>query len=355
MLEKILRKVCPNKKEKIMNKYLRIKYKLKTIKFYFMKKPDYYLLGTPEYGNLGDHAIAFAEKEFIKDCNKKVIEITSPTVYYNIKGIKRLIKNKPIIITGGGFLGSLWLNEENMVRKIIKEFPNNKIIIFPQTVFYENTEIGENEKKTTFSLYEKHKNLHIFAREEKTYNFLKAELKNVDIKMVPEIVLYLNKTDNIKRENKILICMRNDKEKINNNAIESFLADSDTMNIQLEYTETNLPYAITEKTRIKELTNKFKQFQTSKLVITNRLHGMVFAAITSTPCLCMDNLTKKVSGVYKWIENNQYIKLIDNQTELEDIKNFVYDVLRNIDEYKYNNETLDYKFKPLKDEINSNT
>lgn len=346
MLEKILKKISPNKEKEYMDKYLKIKYKLKTLKFYFKEKTDYYLLGTPEYGNLGDHAIAMAEKEFIKDCKKTVTEITSPTVYYNIKGLKKIIKNKPILITGGGFLGSMWMNEENMVRKIIQEFSNNKIIIFPQTVFYENTEIGQKEKEITFELYKKHKNLHIYAREQRTYNFLKNELHGIDIKLVPEIVLYMNKTENINREDKILVCMRNDKEKVENKLIENFL---NKQNVKLEYTETNLPYAITEKNRGKELNNKFKQFQTSKLVVTNRLHGMVFAAITSTPCLCMDNLSKKVSGVYEWIKDKEYIKLIDETTDEETLERFLEKVWKN--NYNYDNKALQIDFNELKKEI----
>ena len=96
------------------------------------------LFCTPEHGNLGDHAIAIAQHKFLKENYPeiKVIEITSNFYLKKKEKIKKLIKNEDIlIISGGGFLGSLWLNEEDIVRDIIKNFTENKIIIFPQTIF----------------------------------------------------------------------------------------------------------------------------------------------------------------------------------------------------------------------------
>ncbi len=41
--------------------------------------------------------------------------------------------------------------------------------------------------------------------------------------------------------------------------------------------------------RMEELNSKFAEFLSSGLVITDRLHGMIFAAITGTPCIALDN------------------------------------------------------------------
>lgn len=321
MLEKILNKLFPKKKEKIMNLYLKIKYKILNLKLLFQSNVDIYLLGTPEYGNLGDHAIANAERKLFKDLGKKCVEISSTSIMYNIDGIKKIIKNKDIVITGGGFLGNIWMNEENMVRKVIKNFPNNKITIFPQTIYYEDTEQGKKEKEITFNLYRKHKNLMIFAREKKTYDMIKKELGEENSKLVPDIVLYLNMTNNnIERKNKITICLRKDKEKLQYDVIDSLIND---LADEIIYSDTVVNYRVTEKNRKQELNKKFREFQESKLIITNRLHGMIFAVITSTPCICADNITKKVSGVYEWIKDLEYIKLINENTTEEELAQWI--------------------------------
>jgi len=46
-------------------------------------------------------------------------------------------------------------------------------------------------------------------------------------------------------------------------------------------------------------------FSSSKLVVTDRLHGMVFAALAGTPCVVMGNCNYKVKGIYNWIENKE--------------------------------------------------
>ena len=41
-----------------------------------------------------------------------------------------------------------------------------------------------------------------------------------------------------------------------------------------------------EEEKIEEMLKKYRKCQ---LVITDRLHGMIFAAITSTPCIALGN------------------------------------------------------------------
>ncbi|WP_423202829.1 polysaccharide pyruvyl transferase family protein [Morganella morganii] len=56
------------------------------------------------------------------------------------------------------------------------------------------------------------------------------------------------------------------------------------------------------------------KFSNSKLVVTDRLHGMIFAFITNTPCLVIRNSNHKIEETYKnWISNFNYIKLINDQ------------------------------------------
>ena len=41
------------------------------------------------------------------------------------------------------------------------------------------------------------------------------------------------------------------------------------------------------------LKQKIEEFQSAELVITDRLHGMIFSVITGTPCIAFDNLMRK--------------------------------------------------------------
>jgi pyruvyl transferase EpsI len=84
-------------------------------------------------------------------------------------------------------------------------------------------------------------------------------------------------------------------------------------------TETSISYAVAEEKREAELRKKWKEFLSARVVITDRLHGMVFAAITGTPCIVLTNYNHKLSGSYQWLESLHYIKYCNRVEFLQEI------------------------------------
>ena len=58
-----------------------------------------------------------------------------------------------------------------------------------------------------------------------------------------------------------------------------------------------------------------QEFCGAELLITDRLHGMVFAALTGTPCIVFSNYNHKVKGTYEWIKYLPYIRYVETQKE----------------------------------------
>ena len=83
------------------------KYSLdKQYKIYKNKK-KFVLIGTPEHGNLGDHAITIAQYSILKDNfnDYDFVELTLNEYFEKIEFIKKYIdKEDVIIINGGGIL-----------------------------------------------------------------------------------------------------------------------------------------------------------------------------------------------------------------------------------------------------------
>lgn len=292
-----------------------------------------------DYGNLGDIAITYAQKEFLSTFFKEyqIIELSTEEVVKNIKSLRRKITKKDIItIVGGGNIGDLYQSFEDERKFIIKNFKNNTIISFPQTMDFSKGKQGIKSKRSTQKIYNKHKKLLLFARENKSYQEMKKIFNKCSVKEMPDIVLFLNKyNDNIDREPKVIFCMRQDREKIINdnykNEIYNFILSK---NLKIEYQDTHIGNInLSEKYKIfEDILNKFSL---AKLVITDRLHGMIFCAITGTPCIAFDNSNGKVNGVYnRWLKNLKYIKLMDNET-MEEF-NYNYKLLE-----RYNNEKKD--------------
>ena len=74
-------------------------------------------------------------------------------------------------------------------------------------------------------------------------------------------------------------------------------------------------------------------------MITDRLHGMIFAYITNTPCIAIDNSNGKVKNFYKtWFEDNDCsVRFFDRNYRIEDLT----DLLK-IAERKFCNKDFDF-------------
>jgi pyruvyl transferase EpsI len=68
---------------------------------------------------------------------------------------------------------------------------------------------------------------------------------------------------------------------------------------------------------------KLREFASAQLVITDRLHGMVFCAITGTPCVVVNSRSPKVLGCYEWIRELPYIHILGEECDLEKIYNAI--------------------------------
>ena len=113
------------------------------------------------------------------------------TDYFLMKLSKYLNENDVILITGGGNLGSLWEHEQININNVLNKFKNNKIIIFPQTVYYGKNRRELYRLREDKAIYSKCQNLLISCRDDKSYEFCKNVLK-VNSILVTDIVCFLN-------------------------------------------------------------------------------------------------------------------------------------------------------------------
>ena len=137
------------------------------------EKRNIFLIGTSDRSNLGDHLIALSAKQILEDCfnNYTVHEITGDHFRNERSQLAKVISNQDVIfITGGGFLGDLWMDEEQMVRDILKDYSNNQVIVLPQTIYFASNNSNVNEYVNTQKKYDAHKDLTLFARDSQSYN-----------------------------------------------------------------------------------------------------------------------------------------------------------------------------------------
>jgi pyruvyl transferase EpsO len=187
---------------------------------------DCCLLELPYYTNIGDILIWQGTEDFLKSLNVYCKYKASSVTFNRNKIASDII----ILLQGGGNFGDLWDGSQPFRCKIIKEYPDNPIIILPQTVFYSNRECLISDAE----LFNKHKNITICAREKESYKILTKYFTNNTILLVPDMAFCIssNKLKKYKNKqiNKTLFLKRNDRE-LNNSINYADYIESKSMRI----------------------------------------------------------------------------------------------------------------------------
>ena len=279
-----------------------------------------FLGGAARHGNLGDQAILSAQRRFLGDNFPDCAVVEIPLYVYtdNLHKLKNIVKRNVVCISGGGSLGTLWPEAENEIREIISVFNINPVFVLPQTIHYEDSEYGRSELEKSKRIYGANKGLVLCAREQTSFEFMKKEYTANSVLLYPDMVTYLKKDDLNKKRSGILLCMRSDGEAVINEEFKDSLYEAaKEYSGSVTYTDTVIDMMVSPKQRESRLNEKFSEFSSAQLLITDRLHGMLFAAITGTPCIAINNVSKKVEGVYQWIkQQNHYIRFAEDTSEI---------------------------------------
>ena len=280
-----------------------------------------FLFLAADYGNLGDVAITYAQKHFIKQQlpEYEIIEIPYSKILVHIKSVKQQIRKEDVItIIGGGNMGDTYESFERLRRLVITTFKDNPIICFPQTMDFTETKYGKASKKESVKVYSRHKNLYVFAREEASYHKMKATFPNTPVFLVPDIVLSLPDQKYHDTRNGVGLAIREDKEKgENQEKLEKLIKQIERQEKNIEKLDTHIG---NEKFIYEQyetyLKDFWKRLASKEIVITDRLHGMIFCYLTNTPCIVFDNSNHKISQTYQlYLKDTGFITLITNQTE----------------------------------------
>lgn len=323
MATSIIEKAKEHVKEYVKLFYVLPTYKQTLEQYKTCSKRKIILIGTPAHGNLGDQAIAISELRFIHDFkqDEELFEIPTPLYKTYRRYIKKYCKHDDlIIISGGGWMGNLWVHNELMIRDIVADYPMNQIIIFPQTLYYSDDDNGHMVARDSRDVFEKHKNIYLSVRDMASYMAAQKLLgfKRDHLVLCPDMVLYgvLAKKQPQEHKNTLaLICMRQDVEKSTNiTGLESIVASKGYISKE---TTTVYNHLVKIKDREKLVRELIDQYSEAAFIITDRLHAMIFSLLAGIPCYVFNNGTGKVFGVATYLqEANMPVKMLNDKDDI---------------------------------------
>jgi len=298
---------------------------------------DYIYLDLPYYTNVGDILIWKGTEEFLKKNPYRCLYRASIETYIK----QRVPGNVIILLQGGGNFGDLWRRHVEFTLRIINEYPENRVIILPQTVYYENNDLAASDAE----IFSKHENLTICARDYKSYELLNKFFNKNEIILVPDMAFYISseflESFSQKESDKALFFKRKDKEYLVYDYEK--LIDSNVRLEEHEWPSMEKEYMVMKIFSVLMLFNNFfvKNRRSSRFVLlcidwyankvfmpillargirfmsgykyvyTTRLHGAILAVLLKKKVVFFDNSYGKNAAVYNaWLREFDDIRFI---------------------------------------------
>jgi pyruvyl transferase EpsO len=270
----------------------------------------------PMHLNVGDLLIAKGTEELFDILDVTVLDRLCVRNYQRL--MKRKLGNDVVIVLhGGGNFGDLYPHHQTLREEMIKAFPNNKILIMPQSVHYNDMKNLE----ANMNLFKHHKNLFMYVRDEYSYEVMAPYFEDDKLKQLPDMafvaVSTFSKCSEKADENKVLKLSRRDIE-ASSDCCEENTFDWDDIFTTQDYKiynfsrfltrlenklslnlKADLLWKIYSENVIKRAVNIFNQYQT---VDTDRLHGMILTLLLEKNVIMRDNSYGKLGRFAKlWL------------------------------------------------------
>ena len=260
------------------------------------------IIGTSEHSNIGDAAITLAEQYLLQKLYPDYFQMEFSTYELGKQYtfLQAIMNPEDILfINGGGNLGSLYQAEEDLHRLIIADFPNHKVIILPQTICFTKDEHGSKELALSEQVYNHHPDLTIFTRGKESYEFAVEHFAHARVHLMPDSALALRRNYPFNREG-VLLCLRDDKEGIFDEVQRTqILAMVMVMGHHIDNVSNIAMEDIPREQRADVVNNHLKLFAHHRVVVTDRLHGIIFSVVTGTPCVVLGMGNRKI---YEFID-----------------------------------------------------
>ena len=314
------------------------------------KKPLVILIGTPIHRNLGDHLIAEVEFNLLKKIyiNSEIVEIPTE-IYLLFKNlfVQYIRDDALIFISGGGWMGDVWAQDDRRMQDIISTFSNHKVFVLPQTLYFDNEESDDSQKLISDArrIYAKCTQLTMLFRDKSSFEIANRLYKDVikQIILFPDMALFKEYSADSDHGSGILLCLRDDRERVRNREVEEAINEYVARNnFSVGYTSTITKHAIPIWLRKILIKRKIHEFEKYELVITDRLHGMIYAYLAGTRCVAIDNKTHKVSGVFnQWIAPYELISVLSEKSNANELIT----AIKKMNALKANNKKIDMSEK----------
>lgn len=285
------------------------------------------LIDFPHHGNVGDSAIWLGEIAYLKSRNCR-LAYTCTAANYNAEAMRAAIGNGIILITGGGNFGDLYAIHQNLRERVIREFPTNRIIQLPQSIYFAD----DGNLARSQAILSQHKDFHFIVRDTVSLQLAQQHYGNPSY-LCPDMAMMLDLKP-LRSQSKtsdVVILSRVDEEKAShfssgmgtqlNSVVMDWLDEPepkhewlyDWSHRRLGWSSSKVPPFLLNKLALmaanamarQRLARGLDLLGQGKVVVTDRLHAIILSWLGGTPVFYVDNNYNKLSNfINTWLKGN---------------------------------------------------
>ncbi|MCW9732133.1 polysaccharide pyruvyl transferase family protein [Avibacterium sp. 20-15] len=317
-----------------------LKQDLKQILDVIVDKNDVLYFDYPLHLNVGDLLIYAGTEAFFQDYQIH-IRLRRCLQSFDLDEVKKYVKpTTTLVCHGGGNFGDLYPAIQAMREALVQAFPNNRIIVMPQTAYFSHPQA----KEKSAAIFSAHKDCYLFARDQATYQLMKAQFSD-KVFLSPDMAHQLYGSTLLQKQRavqksaeKTLYFLRKDIEASHlEKNIQATLPTSAEIKDWEDILTTQDKYYERICSGLAKIANKYHQpwlknvvnnlwyrhslavierckeiFQGYDLVVTSRLHGHIFSCLLELPNEVCDNSYGKNLGYYhQWTQDIDFVKVYE--------------------------------------------
>jgi pyruvyl transferase EpsO len=268
------------------------------------------LLDFPYYRNVGDEAIWLGSLAALAALGFPPPAYTCGNDTYDARRLARRVGGGAIFLVGGGNFGDLHPKHQRLREGVLADFPGNPVVQLPQTIDFRSPDARGRCGRAIAA----HGRFRLLVRDERSVDVARAEL-GVTASLCPDLALFLDAPPRSRpREGGILWLARADAHRRHEPPREPDVRVSDWPDARVSVRRWALKMCsrIVRRPLVHVLPLRgalsatfgpaarehvglaFDWISSADVVVTDRLHGHLFALLTGTPQVLLDDATGKV-------------------------------------------------------------
>jgi pyruvyl transferase EpsO len=279
-------------------------------------------LDYPVHNNIGDLLIYLGTEQWIEK-NKLVVIGRWNCRNFSFPAIP---PETIIVCHGGGNFGDLYPTHQLFRERVISRYLTNKIIILPQTVFFQT----QSSLVAAARAISRHNGCHIFTRDPRSADIANKAF-DCSVSMAPDMACYLyplqrnlGLAETLSYEHCSLFLLRTDKEAIADQfsiapGVNDWIGDwNDLLGYRLlpsmALARANVRYSrvfgsqnfasIWKRSAHRLVVSAAERFLKAQRIVTSRLHGYIMARLLEREAVIIDNSYGKNSQyIGQWHDN----------------------------------------------------